>query len=568
MTDYTLGDTVNIIFNSRDFSQGIPTALTSGTVAAYESTSTSQITAGITLTATFDSVVGMNLITIVAESSDGYQSGADYHLVLTQGTINAVDATGLVVGRFTIGREGSTKLDDITSATSRLEASTTAIMAGTTALSTKLDDVTSASSRLEATTTAIAATSTAIQAGTTALSTKLDDVTSASSRLEATTTAIQAGTTALSTKLDDVTSATSRLEASTTAIMAGTTMLSTDMDDLIATTTSIAAGTTSLSTDSIADAVWDEVLTGATHNVTNSAGRRLRLLADANVVHAGTAQASTAANTITLSTEASTSDDIYNGDRITIVGGTGAQEHALIIDYDGANLIATVAENWVISPDATSEYELSPAKVDVETVAHATQTAGDLAALITTVDTVVDGIAAGTTALSTDVADLQTTSTAIQAGTTALSTKLDDVTSASSRLEASTTAIMAGTTMLSTDADDLIATTTAIYDIVNNTGAEVSTGHAGDAHGLGYPVVPAHEALEPESDDRIERIRLYLQRCRVADIPSECYEPDNGFVPKGAVQHLNGYRHSKRVPLRAGYLPARWQQRRRLRYRR
>ena len=44
------------------------------------------------------------------------------------------------------------------------------------------------------------------------------------------------------------------------------------------TITSTALATTAV--DEIVDAVWDEVLTGATHNVVNSAGRRLRTLQD------------------------------------------------------------------------------------------------------------------------------------------------------------------------------------------------------------------------------------------------------------------------------------------------
>jgi hypothetical protein len=71
-----------------------------------------------------------------------------------------------------------------------------------------------------------------------------------------------------------------------------------------------------------------------------------------------------------------------------------------------------MSENWVVQPDATSEYILVPADADVESWQHnvvtangsglpdvnvnevgdTSQTAGDLAALITTVDTVVDGI--------------------------------------------------------------------------------------------------------------------------------------------------------------------------------
>ena len=116
--------------------------------------------------------------------------------------------------------------------------------------------------------------------------------------------------------------------------------------------------------------VWDELLTGATHNIANSAGRRLRLLQDAGVVTDGMAQAGGPA-TITLESGESSTTDIFAGDRVIIVGGLGVGEHGIITAYDGGTKIATMSQNWVIQPDSTSEYELVPADVDVETWQHA-----------------------------------------------------------------------------------------------------------------------------------------------------------------------------------------------------
>lgn len=125
----------------------------------------------------------------------------------------------------------------------------------------------------------------------------------------------------------------------------------------------------------IVDSVWDEALTKATHNVAQSAGKRLRQIDAAFEVHSGTAQAG-AAGTITLDTGASATDEIYRGDRIIIVDGTGAQEHGIITAYNGTTKVATMAENWVITPDATSEFEVVPADVDVETWQHTGTTTG------------------------------------------------------------------------------------------------------------------------------------------------------------------------------------------------
>ena len=136
---------------------------------------------------------------------------------------------------------------------------------------------------------------------------------------------------------------------------------------------------TALGMVEIAKAIWDRVLTGATHNITNSAGKKLRQLEAAFVVAAGTAQAGSA-NTITLAAGETSVNDIFRGDRIIIVGGTGQSEHDIVTAYNGTTKVCTVAETWVTTPDATSEYELQPASVDIETWQHNVVTGlGDLA---------------------------------------------------------------------------------------------------------------------------------------------------------------------------------------------
>ena len=129
----------------------------------------------------------------------------------------------------------------------------------------------------------------------------------------------------------------------------------------------------------LVDDVWDEVLTGASHNVTNSAGKRLRQLDAAFVVAAGTAQAG-AAGTITLAAGESSTDDIFEGDRVIIIGGTGIGEHGIITTYNGTTKVATMSQNWVVTPDATSEYELTPADCDVETWQHTVVTTSSTSA--------------------------------------------------------------------------------------------------------------------------------------------------------------------------------------------
>ena len=108
-------------------------------------------------------------------------------------------------------------------------------------------------------------------------------------------------------------------------------------------------------------------------------------------------------------------NDIYNGDRVVIVGGTGAEEHALVSDYTGSTREATISPNWVVTPDATSEFELVPASADIELIEKSSTAADNLKAAFdgTGYDSaltvfVKDSIAtiAGVTNIATDVGAL------------------------------------------------------------------------------------------------------------------------------------------------------------------
>jgi hypothetical protein len=99
--DIRLSQTIDIKFTTID-STGLASALTSGAVAAYPDNSTTQITAGITLSADFDSVTGLNNVRVVASSGNGYATATNYALVLTAGTVDSVSVAGYVVGHFSI----------------------------------------------------------------------------------------------------------------------------------------------------------------------------------------------------------------------------------------------------------------------------------------------------------------------------------------------------------------------------------------------------------------------------------------------------------------------------------
>ena len=126
MTDYVVSETQYIAFTTRAFASGIPTVLAGvPVVSAYEDAGLTQITAGITLGVDHDSVVGLNMLTIVATGANGYEAGKSYNLVVTTGTVGGVSVVGEVVGQFTLGRSAAAV--DLANATDGLSALKTLI---------------------------------------------------------------------------------------------------------------------------------------------------------------------------------------------------------------------------------------------------------------------------------------------------------------------------------------------------------------------------------------------------------------------------------------------------------
>lgn len=113
----------------------------------------------------------------------------------------------------------------------------------------------------------------------------------------------------------------------------------------------------------LVDLVWDEVLTGATHNVPTSAGRRLRQLGTW-VAETGTAQ-NAGSNYITLQASASSTDHFYDQQLVVIIGGTaGVGQARMITEYVGSSRRAYV-EPWAVTPTGTIEYEILAASCEM-----------------------------------------------------------------------------------------------------------------------------------------------------------------------------------------------------------
>lgn len=94
------GDTYHIHFTTRSFSTGAPTALTSGTFAVYEESTATPIQTTQALTASINSVTGLNLVSVVATSGNGYDVGSYYNVSLDAGTVGGVSVVGEVIGHF------------------------------------------------------------------------------------------------------------------------------------------------------------------------------------------------------------------------------------------------------------------------------------------------------------------------------------------------------------------------------------------------------------------------------------------------------------------------------------
>ncbi len=75
------------------------------------------------------------------------------------------------------------------------------------------------------------------------------------------------------------------------------------------------------------------------------------------VLHTGTAQAGST-TTITLDTGASGVNSVYNGNTISITGGTGVGQSAIISGYVGSTNVATIYGTWATAPDSTSTFSI------------------------------------------------------------------------------------------------------------------------------------------------------------------------------------------------------------------
>lgn len=106
--DFFVSSIIRLAFNTSQ-ADGTPITL-AGTpvVSVYKDGSTTESTAGVTLTVDFDARTGMHLV-VIDTSADGtfYSSGSDFRVVITTGTVNAISVVGTVIGAFSLANRSA-----------------------------------------------------------------------------------------------------------------------------------------------------------------------------------------------------------------------------------------------------------------------------------------------------------------------------------------------------------------------------------------------------------------------------------------------------------------------------
>ena len=99
--DIPASQTLYFAFTTID-ATGAPIVLAgSPIISVYKAGNLTQVTTGVTLTVSYDSVVGLNHVAI-ATSDAFYAAGNDYMVVITTGTVGGISVVGYVVATFSI----------------------------------------------------------------------------------------------------------------------------------------------------------------------------------------------------------------------------------------------------------------------------------------------------------------------------------------------------------------------------------------------------------------------------------------------------------------------------------
>lgn len=341
--DIRLGESLYLKFTTVNTS-GVPTTL-AGTpaVSAYPDDSLTQLTAGITLTVDFDGVTGLNHLTIVATSGNGYATATDYELVITTGTVGGSSVVGYVVGSFSIENR---------SALMPTTAARTLDVAATGEAGVDFSNINGTLDAAEIGTGAITAAKFAAGA--------IDAAAIANGAIDAATFAAGA--------IDSAAIATGAIDAD--AIAAGAITAAKFAAGAIdaAAIAADAIGASELAADAvaeIADAVWDEALSGHTTlatfgQVLNALGMRTGEVNDV--------AATTTVFVVDGFTEAT--NDHFNGSIIVFTSGALTGQARTINDYTGATQTITLGEALTDAPANNDDFVIIPGPFQGGTLAQ------------------------------------------------------------------------------------------------------------------------------------------------------------------------------------------------------
>ena len=123
----------------------------------------------------------------------------------------------------------------------------------------------------------------------------------------------------------------------------------------------------------IVDRAWET-------NPDNTSEFQIVADAQADISHHGLAQAG-GATSITLSSTASATNDVYVGSQVYLSTSTGSGQTRLITAYNGTTKVATVSPAWAVNPSSSSVYKVIPVgRSIVDSIADGAITAAAIAA--------------------------------------------------------------------------------------------------------------------------------------------------------------------------------------------
>ena len=109
--DYNVGATIYGKFTTISPFTGTPFTCSGSpglTLSVYKDNTTAPVTSGVTLTADFNSVVGLNHFAIdTSVNSTFYSYNSNFDLVLSSGMVDQVSINGMKVGHFSLNKSNS-----------------------------------------------------------------------------------------------------------------------------------------------------------------------------------------------------------------------------------------------------------------------------------------------------------------------------------------------------------------------------------------------------------------------------------------------------------------------------